>query len=90
MFPALAEAMQTTPPIEMAKAKNAGAVQPINRNIAQVAMSVAMAMPEIGFEDVPISPVIREETVTNRKPKITTSSAAKKLFTIEVWAPATG
>ena len=28
-------------------------------------------MPEIGFDDEPISPVRREETVTNRKPNST-------------------
>ena len=60
----------------MASAKKAGAVQPMTRNMAQVAMRVAMAMPEIGFEDVPISPVMRDETVTKRNPKTTTRSAA--------------
>ena len=33
--------------------------------------SVATVMPEIGFDDEPISPVSREETVTNRKPSTT-------------------
>ena len=31
--------------------------------------SVATVMPEIGFEDEPISPVMRLETVTKKKPK---------------------
>ena len=43
--------------------------------IRQVNNSVATVMPEIGLEDEPISPVSREETVTNRKPKITISTA---------------
>ena len=37
--------------------------------------SVATVMPEIGFDDEPISPVSRDDTVTNRKPRMTISSA---------------
>ena len=35
-------------------------------------------MPEMGFDDEPISPVSREETVTNRNPKAMIISAPKK------------
>src|SRR6185312_16689222 len=69
VLPALAEAMQTTPPIVMARAENAVAVQPITRNMAQVAMSVAMAMPEIGFDELTMKPVMRDETATNKNAK---------------------
>src|SRR5712672_2479803 len=34
-------------------------------------------MPEIGLLDEPISPVSRDETVTNRKPKATIKQAAR-------------
>ena len=34
-------------------------------------------MPEIGLEDEPISPVKRDETVTNKKPKMTMSIAPR-------------
>ena len=44
--------------------------------IRQVSSSVATVMPEIGFDDEPISPVSRDETVTNRKPKSTIITAA--------------
>ena len=64
----------------MARAKNAVAVHPITRNMAQVAMSVAMAIPEIGLEEVPISPVMREDTVTNKKPKTTTRSGGERII----------
>ena len=37
-----------------------------------------------------MSPVIREETVTNRNPKITTNIEAMMLANIEVCAPGTG
>ena len=36
--------------------------------MAAVAISVAMVIPEIGFAELPISPTIRELTVTNRNP----------------------
>ena len=37
--------------------------------------SVATVMPEIGFDDEPISPQIRDETVTKKNPKSMMSSA---------------
>ena len=46
--PALEAAMQTTPPMVMASAPKAGAVQPLTRKMAAVAMRVAMVMPETG------------------------------------------
>ncbi len=46
------------------------------RKIKHVNSSVATVIPEIGFDDEPISPVSREDTVTNRNPKITISAAA--------------
>ena len=36
-------------------------------------------MPEIGFDEVPMSPVMRDETVTKKNPKMTTRIAARKL-----------
>ena len=38
-----------------------------------------MVIPEMGFDDVPMRPVMRDETVTKKKPKMTMSSAARKL-----------
>ena len=67
--PASAEAMQTTPPMVMASAPKAGAVQPLTRKMAEVAMSVAMVMPEMGLAELPISPTMRELTVTKRNPR---------------------
>ena len=78
VLPALAEAMQTTPPMLMASAANAAPVQCSTRKTAQVAIRVAMAMPEMGFDDVPMSPVMREETVTNKNPKTITNNAAAR------------
>src|SRR6185437_5279878 len=78
--PALAEAMQTSPPMLMASAPKAGSVQPFTRKIAAVAISVAMVMPETGLAELPIKPTMREDTVTNRNPKKKTSSAAAEVF----------
>ena len=48
---------------------------PSRTKIRQVSSSVAIVMPEIGFDDEPISPVSRDETVTNRNPNSTISTA---------------
>src|SRR5262245_44592531 len=90
VLPALAEAMQTTPPMLMARAPKAAAVQWRARKTAHVAIRVAMAIPEIGFADVPISPTILDETVTNRNPKITTKTAAARFAKTDVCAFSTG
>jgi hypothetical protein len=65
--------MQTTPPMVMANAPKAGAVQPLTRKMAEVAISVAMVMPEMGLAELPMRPTMRELTVTKRNPKATTS-----------------
>src|SRR5258707_15574988 len=46
--PAFEAAMQTTPPMGMGRAAEAGAVQPLTRKMAAVAISVAMVMAETG------------------------------------------
>ena len=71
--------MQTTPPMVMARAPKAGAVQPLTRKMAAVAMRVAMVMPETGEAELPTMPTMRALTVTKRKPKTTTRRAAAKL-----------
>src|SRR5216683_3659238 len=88
--PALEAAMQTTPPIVMARAPKAGAVQPLTRKMAAVAMRVAMVMPETGEAELPTMPTIRAETVTKRKPKTTTRRAAAMLANALTCAPGMG
>src|SRR5450631_3126695 len=82
--------MQTTPPMVMASAPKAGAVQPCTRKMAEVAMSVAMVMPDTGLAELPMRPTMRELTVTNRNPNTTTSSDAARLATHPTYAPGTG
>ena len=55
-----------------------------------MAINVAIVMPLIGFEELPISPLMREATVTNRKPKTTMKSDASKFAKMPVCAPGTG
>src|SRR5262249_10089603 len=49
---------------------------PSARKIRHVSSSVATVIPEIGFELDPISPVSRDDTVTNRNPNTTIKIAA--------------
>ena len=75
VVPPFEAAMQTTAAIERAANWYSGPTQPRRTNTRQVNSNVATVIPEIGFDDEPISPVSRDETVTNRKPKSTTRIA---------------
>src|SRR5262245_6393992 len=75
VVPPLEAATHTTPAIDSASTRSIDDVQPKARKIRQVRVRVATVMPEIGFDDEPISPVSRADTVTNRKPKTTTRMA---------------
>src|SRR5262249_8605166 len=72
--PALAAATQTIAPTQSATAWYTSPVRPRATNTTQVAMIVAIVIPEIGFEEVPMIPTMREETVTKKNPNTTTSS----------------
>ena len=50
----------------------------------QVNNSVATVMPEMGFDEDPISPVRRADTTTNKKPKSTIRTAAARVISNEV------
>ncbi len=77
--------MQTTAPTHRAIGPYGLPVQPSATNIRQVRISVAMVIPEIGLDEVPISPVMRDETVTNRNPKTITRMAARKFPCIGIF-----
>jgi hypothetical protein len=79
VVPPFEEATQTTAATVMAISRSSALVQPMARNKRHVNSSVATVMPEMGFDDDPISPVKREETVTNKNPKSTTSMAPSRL-----------
>src|SRR5437868_690228 len=70
--------MQTIPPIDNAVTKyGSAAVHPKARKQRHVISSVATVMPEMGFDDEPTSPVSRDETVTNKNPKMIMRSAPR-------------
>ena len=67
--------MHTTPPMLSASTRCSIPVQPTARKISAVSSTVATVMPLIGFEELPICPVTRLETVTNRNAKNNASVA---------------
>src|SRR4051812_29419481 len=71
--------MATTAPTHNATGEYHSPDQPTAMKIEQVKISVAMVMPEIGLDDEPIRPTMREETVTKKNPKTTTRSEARAL-----------
>src|SRR6185503_12160312 len=71
-------AMQTTVPTVRIAARAEGSRQPQSTNTTDTPRSVTRVMPEVGFEETPISPTILEETTTNSTPKIPTPRAATR------------
>src|SRR4051812_37757803 len=71
--------MQTIAPMPIAIGEYMSPVQPSATKSRQGRIKVAIVMPEIGFDDVPIRPVMRDETVAKKKPKIKTRTAARTL-----------
>ncbi len=61
--------MQTMAAVVSAMARYCTPTQPMARKRMQVSSSVATVMPEMGFDEEPISPVMRDETTTKKKPK---------------------
>ena len=55
-----------------------------------MAIKVAIVMPLIGFDELPINPLIRDATVTNKNPNTTTKIAASKSANPLVIAPGIG
>ena len=71
--------MQTIAPTHSAIGWYTSPVQPRPTNTRQVAISVAIVIPEIGFDDDPIRPTIRLATVTKKNPKIDDQQAEQQL-----------
>ena len=78
--PALAAAMQTIAPTHSAIGWYTSPVQPMPTKTRQVAMSVAIVIPEIGFDDEPMMPTMRLATVTKKKPKTTIRRPSNSLL----------
>ena len=84
-MPPFEAATQTTAAMESARTLSRELVQPNARKIKQVSMSVATVIPDMGFEEEPISPVSLEDTVTKRNPNKTTSTAPEIALTVFTW-----
>jgi hypothetical protein len=77
--------MQTTAPTQSAMGPYSFPVQPSATNTRHVTIRVAIVIPEIGLDDVPMRPVMRDDTVTKRNPKTMTRIAARKLPCIGIF-----
>ena len=77
--PALLAATAMTPAMEMAPTRWSTPVQPMSRKIAVVPIRAAMVMPETGLALTPISPVMRDDTTTKKKPNTTIRMAPSRL-----------
>src|SRR6266446_4798812 len=81
---------EVVPPLEMATQAMAamlnaatlegGETHPRAKKMSEVISSVATVMPEMGFDELPTSPVRRELTVTKRKPRINSKTAPRTLI----------
>jgi len=81
--PAMDAAMQTDVPTMSAVAFPAMSVHPIRKNTRLVPSSVAMVMPDVGFDVTPISPTMRALTVTKKNAKTAMRIDASPRTTIE-------
>src|SRR5437660_90165 len=61
-------AMQAMAAMESAAILYGAVTQPSEKKMSEVMSSVATVMPEMGFEELPTSPVSRGRTVTHKNP----------------------
>src|SRR5258706_14524762 len=71
--------MHTIAPTPSAIGEYMSPVHPSATKRRQVRISVAIVIPEIGLDDVPMRPVMREDTVGKKNPKTRISTAATAL-----------
>jgi hypothetical protein len=76
MSPAFEAATHTTVPTVSMAARAEASVQPRARNTTLTPSSVTSAIPDVGLEETPMSPTMREDTTTNVRPKTATPIAA--------------
>src|SRR5207237_2422979 len=74
--PALDAGRQTTVRTVRIAARAEGSVQPRKTKMTETPRSVTSVIAEVGFDETPIKPTMRDETTTNAMPKIATPIAA--------------
>src|SRR5687767_13244840 len=79
VLPAFAAQMQMIAPTDKATGAYAESFQPSATKITHVMMSVAIVIPEIGFDDEPMRPVMRDDTVAKKKPNRMISTETRML-----------
>src|SRR5437762_2563081 len=78
MSPAFDAAMQTTVPTVRIAARADGSRQPRSTKTTETPSSVTSVIAEVGFEETPIRPTMRDDTTTKQTPKIATAIAAMR------------
>src|SRR5205085_2803732 len=73
-------AMQAMAAMESAAILYGAVTQPSEKKMSEVMSSVATVIPEMGFDELPTSPVRRELTVTKRKPRTRISTEPRMLI----------
>src|SRR3954447_12546273 len=68
MSPAFDAAMQTTVPTVRMAARADGSFQPHSTKMTETPRSVTSVIAEVGFDDTPIRPTMRDDTTTNATP----------------------
>src|SRR5713101_5253836 len=76
-------AMQAMAAMESAAILYGALTHPSEKKMSEVMSSVATVMPEMGFDELPTSPVRRELTVTKRKPSTRISTDPRMLILSE-------
>src|SRR3954447_6158837 len=84
MSPAFDAAMQTTVPTVRIAARADGSCQPRSTNTTETPSSVTSVIAEVGFEETPIKPTMRDDTTTKQTPKIATAIAAIRRGTSDI------
>src|SRR3954469_5561874 len=78
MSPAFDAAMQTTVPTVRIAARADGSRQPRRTKTTDTPRSVTSVMAEVGFDETPIRPTMRDDTTTKQTPKTATPMAATR------------
>src|SRR5580765_3466063 len=85
MSPAFEAAMQTTVPTVRMAARADGSRQPQSTKTTETPSSVTRVMADVGFDDTPMRPTMRDDTTTKATPNTATPMAATRRGTNDMW-----
>src|SRR6185503_4768035 len=81
MSPAFDAATQTTVPTVRIAARADGSVHPSSTKTTDTPSNATIVIADVGFDETPISPTMRDDTTTKQTPKMATPSAATRRWT---------